>query len=155
MPRGRVSIRWLCTVAGLPTEQQALSSRDCSAAAPFYNISVAKPQVTALTLMGTHRGGTKMNNLVCGHCGSADIQKASVIYDGGTSTGSSVSAGAVGGRSALMSTSSSSQTNLAKKLAPPPRMAIMAMIGFALLALISGFSRRWCNLMSGNSLLGA
>lgn len=79
-----------------------------------------------------------MNEIKCGHCGSPDVQKASVIYDGGTSTGSSMSAGSVGGRTALMSTSSSSQTNLAKKLSPPPRMGIMAMIGFGILTLIAG-----------------
>ena len=79
-----------------------------------------------------------MKDFTCGQCGSPDIQKASVVYDGGTSTGSSMSAGSVGGRTALMSTSSSSQTNLAKKLSPPPRMGIMAMIGFGILTLIAG-----------------
>lgn len=78
-----------------------------------------------------------MNTINCGQCGSPDVQKASVIYDGGTSTGSSVSAGSFGGKASMMSTSSSSQTNLAKKLAPPPRMGIMAMIGLAILILVS------------------
>lgn len=93
-----------------------------------------------------------MNELKCGQCGSPDIQKASVIYDGGTSTGSSISAGSVGGRGALMSTSTSSQTNLAKKLAPPPRMTIGQMIGHVLaIAFFGGLTL--LNLLEGDDNL--
>ena len=90
-----------------------------------------------------------MSELKCGQCSSPDVQKASVIYDGGTSTGSAITAGSVGGRGALMSTSTSSQTNLAKKLSPPPRMNIGQMLGHGIAILFLG-GLMLLNLMEGD-----
>lgn len=80
-----------------------------------------------------------MKEIKCIHCGSTELQKCSVIHEGGTSTGSSVSFGGVGGKAGAFSTSSTSQTALAKKLAPPPRTGVLAMIFLTIGVLFFGF----------------
>lgn len=83
----------------------------------------------------------KVNNMKeirCTHCGSEDVQKASVIFEGGTSRGTSFSGGSVGGRGAMVSTVSTSQTTLAAKMQPPPRMGIPKMIACVLGMLFTG-----------------
>ena len=85
--------------------------------------------------------GMKVNNMKeirCTHCGSEDVQKASVIFEGGTSRGTSISGGSVGGRGAMMSTVSTSQTTLASKMQPPPRMGIPKMIACVVGMLLTG-----------------
>lgn len=94
-----------------------------------------------------------MKEIQCSHCGSVDIQKASVIYEGGTSTGSSITAGSLGTKGGLFSTVSKSQTNLAKKMMPPPRMGLGSIIGFSFGILLFG-AIALVNLMSGNKGLG-
>jgi hypothetical protein len=66
--------------------------------------------------------------LNCNHCGSENIQRISVIHEGGTSRGKSFSAGGFGGNAGAVSTVTSSQTNLAAKLSPPPKMGIITTI---------------------------
>mgnify|MGYP007112201101 CR=1 FL=1 len=73
-----------------------------------------------------------MMHIHCTHCGSENVQKASVIYEGGTSQGTSFSGGSFGGRGGAFTTVSSTQTSLAKKLKPPPRMGIPGIIGCVL-----------------------
>lgn len=89
-----------------------------------------------------HRKGnerpTNMKHICCTHCGCEDVQKASVIFEGGTSRGTSYSGGSFGGRGGGFATVSTSQTALAAKLKPPPRMGIMKMLGCVLGMLFTG-----------------
>lgn len=75
----------------------------------------------------------------CTHCGSENVQKASVIHEGGTSSGTSFSGGSFGGRAGGFTTVSTSQTKLATKLKPPARMGILAMIGCVVGISVTGF----------------
>lgn len=79
-----------------------------------------------------------MIDIKCAQCSSTEVQKASVIYEGGTSTGSSFGGGSIGGRGAIVSSVSTSQTKLAKKLAPPPRMGFGLIFGHAVGILFIG-----------------
>ena len=79
-----------------------------------------------------------MKQICCTHCGSDLVQKASVIYESGTSRGTSFSGGNVGGRGGAFTTVSTSQTQLATKLKPPPRMGILGIIGCVLGIVVTG-----------------
>lgn len=76
-----------------------------------------------------------MPDYKCLHCNSEQIQKATVIHAHGTTKGSSMSGGSFGGRPGLVGTSTTSQTELAKKLSPPPRMGYGRML-FGILSML-------------------
>lgn len=77
-----------------------------------------------------------MSELVCNHCKSDLIRKVSVIFEEGTSSGSGTSFGSAGGKLAVLQTATSSQSLLAKRLAPPPRMGFGKILNLVVLGVI-------------------
>jgi hypothetical protein len=84
----------------------------------------------------------------CPQCKSDNTQKLSIIYDAGTQNiktssstfGSGVGRGGVGIGSAHTTTTGTSQSVMAKKLAPPPKKSYALVSGLSILGLILFFA---------------